>query len=45
MDTDEEGFNVLTHDYLIAIFKQTGMYETPSYHDQLMLQGKGFRRV
>ena len=41
MERDEEGRNVLTHDYVVAVCEYNGQYTTPKANSQLFLHYKG----
>ena len=41
MDVDENGYNVLTHDYIKAVCAENGLFETPHLNTALYLHYKG----
>lgn len=41
MDVDENGYNVLTPDYIKAVCSENGLFETPHLNTALYLHYKG----
>ena len=45
MEQDEEGRNVLTHNYVVGVCEYNGQYTTPKCNNKLFLHYKGFDEI